>query len=191
MPAFPLRKKSHHQTQRLRMWRQANPSARGERPMHGEHVCGRLFASSRLGISNFVAQHYYDSAPESGPTHRRSQASREDAIGSIVIAAAIALREPCRRERMRSNSKTILAAIRRVTPSAFALRTTADRSTDLPDGLSGDGSVQPPLQKYSAFPVGQIISTSSPVPSHRGAARDRHGRGAGCGGRGCALDEWR
>jgi|HubBroStandDraft_2_1064218.scaffolds.fasta_scaffold894837_1 hypothetical protein len=25
----------------------------------------------------------------------------------------------------------------------------------------------------------------------RGAYRDRHGRGAGCGGRGCALDEWR
>ncbi len=25
----------------------------------------------------------------------------------------------------------------------------------------------------------------------RGAARDRHGRGAGCGGRGCALDERR
>jgi len=27
------------------------------------------------------------------------------------------------------------------------------------------------------------------VPSHRGAARDRHGRGAGCGGRG--LRTWR
>ena len=27
------------------------------------------------------------------------------------------------------------------------------------------------------------------VPSHRGAARDRHGRGAGCGGRVGALDE--
>src|SRR6476469_6984831 len=31
----------------------------------------------------------------------------------------------------------------------------------------------------------------SRVPSHRGAARDRHGRGAGCGGRGCAFDERR
>ena len=29
-----------------------------------------------------------------------------------------------------------------------------------------------------------------PVPS-KGAARDRHGRGAGCGGRGCAFDERR
>jgi hypothetical protein len=55
---------------------------------------------------------------------------------------------------MRSNSKTILAAIRRVTPSAFALRAPVDRSTDLPVGRSGDGPVQPPLQKYSAFPVG-------------------------------------
>src|ERR1700680_3245774 len=43
--------------------------------------------------------------------------------------------------------------------------------------------VQPSLQKFSAFPVGQIISTSSPVSSHRGAARDRHRRGAGRGGR--------
>ena len=174
MPAFPLRKKSLHQTQRLRMWRQANPSARGEKPMHGEHVHGRLFASSRLGISNFVAQHYYDSARR----HRRSRASREDAIGSIVIAAAIALREPCRRERMRSNSKTILAAIRRVTPSAFALRAPVDRSTDLPVGRSGDGPVQPPLQKYSAFPVGQIISTSSPRPvPQRGGSRSSRTRG--------------
>jgi hypothetical protein len=30
------------------------------------------------------------------------------------------------------------------------------------------------------------------VPSPLGGAtRDRHGRGAGCGGGGCALDEWR
>src|SRR6266851_6439348 len=39
-------------------------------------------------------------------------------------------------------------------------------STELPDGQISDLPVQPPLQKYSAFPVGQIISTSSPVPSH-------------------------
>jgi len=30
-----------------------------------------------------------------------------------------------------------------------------------------------------------------PVLSHRGAARDRHGRGAGCGGRVGAFDEQR
>ena len=59
----------------------------------------------------------------------------------------------------------------------------------LPDGqiseiaCRGELSVQPLREKYSAFAVGQIISTNSPVSSHRGAARDRHGRGAGCGGR--------
>jgi hypothetical protein len=44
------------------------------------------------------------------------------------------------------------------------------------------------LQKYFASPVGQIISTNSrhPVP-HRGAYRDRHERGMGCGGRGSVL----
>jgi hypothetical protein len=39
-------------------------------------------------------------------------------------------------------------------------------------------------------PVGTGVLRFGPVPL-RGAARDRHGRGAGCGGRGCALDEWR
>jgi len=54
--------------------------------------------------------------------------------------------------------------------------------SDLP---VGHFCVESPLQKYFASPVGQIISTSSrhPVPL-RGAFRDRHGRGVGCGGRG-------
>jgi hypothetical protein len=40
-------------------------------------------------------------------------------------------------------------------------------------------SVQSWAKKYSAFAVGQIIFTSSPVPrSSRGAFRDRHGRRA-------------
>jgi hypothetical protein len=51
--------------------------------------------------------------------------------------------------------------------------------------------VQPHLQKDSAFAVGQIKSTTPAVSSHRGAARDRHGRGAGCGGRSGAIDEQR
>jgi hypothetical protein len=48
-------------------------------------------------------------------------------------------------------------------------------------------------EKYSAFPVGQIISTSSPVPrSSRGAFRDRHGRRARDAVDAiCAFDEWR
>jgi hypothetical protein len=45
--------------------------------------------------------------------------------------------------------------------------------------------VQPSFKKYFAFAVGQISSTSSPRPfPARGADRDRHERGMGCGGRG-------
>jgi len=44
--------------------------------------------------------------------------------------------------------------------------------------------VQSRLQKYSRSLFTQITSISAPVPPHRGAYRDRHGRGAGCGGRG-------
>src|SRR5947209_1851123 len=43
--------------------------------------------------------------------------------------------------------------------------------------------VQPLLQKYFPSRLTQITSRSFTVPSHRGAVRDRHGRGAGCGGR--------
>jgi hypothetical protein len=44
--------------------------------------------------------------------------------------------------------------------------------------------VQPSSKKYFAFAVGQISSTSSPRPfPARGALRDRHERGMGCGGR--------
>jgi hypothetical protein len=53
-----------------------------------------------------------------------------------------------------------------------------DRSTDLPDGQITEFPVQPPLQKYSAFPVGQIISTSSPRPvPQRGGSRSSRTRG--------------
>jgi hypothetical protein len=45
--------------------------------------------------------------------------------------------------------------------------------------------VQSPRKKYFAGPVGQISATSSPRPfPARGAYRDRHERGRGCGGRG-------
>ena len=37
--------------------------------------------------------------------------------------------------------------------------------TDLPDGLFGEHRVQPLLQKYFAFPVGQIKSTTRAIPS--------------------------
>src|SRR6266404_3286747 len=45
-------------------------------------------------------------------------------------------------------------------------------------------AVKPPLQKYLALLLTQISSLSRAVSSHRGAYRDRHGRGMGCGGRG-------
>src|ERR1700730_14223427 len=67
----------------------------------------------------------------------------------------------------------------------------------LPDGQitrlfeRGDFAVvQPRFQKYFYSPQGPITFTSDAVPSLRGAFRDRHKRGAGCGGRGCAFDEW-
>ena len=45
--------------------------------------------------------------------------------------------------------------------------------------------VHPLREKYFAFAVGQISSTSSPRPfPARGALRGRHERGMGCGGRG-------
>src|SRR6267154_4957194 len=51
----------------------------------------------------------------------------------------------------------------------------------------GHFCVESPLQKYFTSPVGQIISTNSRCLTHRGAYRDRHGRGMGCGGRGSVL----
>jgi hypothetical protein len=46
--------------------------------------------------------------------------------------------------------------------------------------------VHPLAKKYFACAVGQIKSTHCRVPFLKGAFRDRHGRGAGCGGRGRA-----
>src|ERR1700704_1003273 len=44
--------------------------------------------------------------------------------------------------------------------------------------------VQPPSEKYSAFPVGQISTTTRAVLSRERGVAQRHRRGAGCGGRG-------
>ena len=65
----------------------------------------------------------------------------------------------------------------------YALRRTPDNSISAPDGQITDWPVHPSLQKYSDFQNTQISFISLPVLSHRGAARDRHGRGTGCGGR--------
>ena len=49
--------------------------------------------------------------------------------------------------------------------------------------------VQSPSQKYSCFRPTQITGVSLPSRLIRGAYRDRHGREAGCGGRGGADNE--
>src|ERR1700730_4166842 len=51
--------------------------------------------------------------------------------------------------------------------------------------------VQPLLQKYFCFSEMQTKLYDLPSRPTRGAVRDRHGRGAGCGGRGCADNERR
>jgi hypothetical protein len=51
--------------------------------------------------------------------------------------------------------------------------------------------VQPPLQKYFCFSETKIKLYDSPSRLSGGAVRDRHGREAGCGGRGCADNERR
>jgi hypothetical protein len=66
----------------------------------------------------------------------------------------------------------------------YEVQATADMRADLPDGLFGNAPVQSCLQKYFHSRLTQIKSISLAVPSPRGAHRDRHGRGMGCGGRG-------
>jgi len=51
-------------------------------------------------------------------------------------------------------------------------------------GISLILAVQPLFEKYFRSRLTQIKSISLAVLPHRGAYRDRHGRGAGCGGRG-------
>ena len=59
---------------------------------------------------------------------------------------------------------------------------------DLPVGHFVEKAVYPPLQKYFASPVGQIISTNSrhPTPSE-GRIAIVTDAGCGCGGRGSVL----
>src|SRR5450631_4916745 len=62
--------------------------------------------------------------------------------------------------------------------------------TDLPVGLSRNYRVQPRPQKYFASRFGRNTFIDSVIPPDKGAYRDRHGRAAGCGGRGgvvCAI----
>src|SRR6266852_2991093 len=76
-----------------------------------------------------------------------------------------------------------MTKVRQVTPSTFALRATADRPTDLPDGLFCKSPVQPHLQKYFRSRLTQIRCISKPSRPTEGRIARRHERGAGCGGR--------
>jgi hypothetical protein len=72
-----------------------------------------------------------------------------------------------------------------VSSAIFDARLSVGSRGDLPDGLFCQIAVQPSSQKYFAFAVGQIISTSSPRPaSIRGAYASSRTLGAGCDGRG-------
>jgi hypothetical protein len=80
----------------------------------------------------------------------------------------------------RMESRIALRSVRpRITALVFARRANQQKP------------VQPPLQKYSCFVLLQISSLITPSRPTRGAYRDRHGRGTGCGGRGSAIDEQR
>jgi hypothetical protein len=63
-------------------------------------------------------------------------------------------------------------------------RTLSAATARLPDGQITGSSVQPRFAKYFGFAPTQITSLVPPSCSTKGAARDRHGRGTGCNGRG-------
>jgi hypothetical protein len=50
--------------------------------------------------------------------------------------------------------------------------------------INADSTVQPFGEKYFPLPIGQIIFITPRHPAPEGAFRGRHGRGAGCDGRG-------
>jgi hypothetical protein len=93
-------------------------------------------------------------------------------------AARLRHRTPLR-GRIRFRQQARNESARRMSP-VFLGRA---RSAALPDGQISEFAVQPLSQKYSCFVLTQITSISTTVPT-QGAYRDRHGRGAGCGGRG-------
>src|ERR1700730_7011624 len=73
----------------------------------------------------------------------------------------------------------------------FSRRTALRQKTDFLKRIKLIWPVQSGLQKYFASPPAQIKSISPAVLSLRGALAIVTNVGTGCGGRGCALDEWR
>jgi len=78
---------------------------------------------------------------------------------------------------------------------AGAIGSVRDELATQPDGqiraALANLPVQSPQRKYFTSRVGQITSRTPAVLSRKRGVAQRHQRGAGCGGRGCALDEWR
>jgi hypothetical protein len=85
--------------------------------------------------------------------------------------------------------------VRMLSPNCAALhrgyKIGVRQKSNLLNGFKVIWVVQSHLQKYSDFPKPQITAIFRPSCPKGGAARDRHGRGTGCGGRGGALDELR
>jgi hypothetical protein len=172
LPSFETRAKSAH----LRM--RATHRCRG----HGFRACAKrripewrrlkfivMPALVRASTSFFIAQ------------GRRGWPGRSPAMTKIEASAscsALILRSGCLAASRRMAACTLVAILR----DAREERAPQDEE-------KSDLHVQPPLQKYFRSLLTQITCLFPAVLSHRGAARDRHGRGAGCGGRKLRIDE--
>ena len=112
--------------------------------------------------------------------HGGHRPSRSNRVRSIESA-------PWPSTRSAGYVKSVGIATQRAAQNAFAdlgPRTTLRAGGKLLSTVNAICPVQPSFKKYFAFAVGQISSTSSPRPfPARGAYRDRHERGMGCGGR--------
>src|ERR1700749_2881574 len=71
------------------------------------------------------------------------------------------------------------------------MRFTVFNRNDFIEADQRDSPCPVPKRKIFLFPFDPNHRLIPAVPSHKGAARDRHERGTGCGGRGCADDEQR
>ena len=83
----------------------------------------------------------------------------------------------------RNKSRRRIKAVIPPNPTGKHPRRVALLPTRPPYALLIWGVVQSPIKKYFRSFLTQITCISLAVPSHRGAARDRHERGAGCDGR--------
>ena len=130
---------------------------------------------------------------DSCPTERVSSFGGSRGMADIDQAVSIEFDRsiedaPWPSTRSAGHVKSAGVATRRAARNAFSdlgPRATLRAGGKLLSTVNAICPVQPSFKKYSAFSVGQISSTSSPCPfPARGAYRDRHERGMGCGGRG-------